>query len=229
MKKLLFFVLGFIAFKSFGQNPELFGTWYLTSYSVDLEEPSYISNIQPPISPFLIIEETLDFSGEAACNPYIGNFGYDSNSNELILNSFDTTLGLCDFEEHNFFEVAYFSYFNVGAGYEFLLYIDNSGNKGLILSIDPGYDLVYQEHPLSVSENILNDLRIYPNPVSDQLFITSEKSTIKTMAVFSTTGQKVLEIEGSSNSIDVSSLSKGIYFLEINSEEGKSVQKFIKK
>jgi hypothetical protein len=73
-----------------------------------------------------------------------------------------------------------------------------------------------------------NEFKIFPNPVFDQLFISSEKLIIKTLSVFSTTGQMILEIEDASNSIDVSSLSKGMYFLEISSSEGKSVQKFIK-
>ncbi len=229
VKKLLFLVLVFTALKSFGQNPELFGIWYLTSYSIDLEEPNYISNIQPPISPFLIIGETLDFSGEAACNPYIGNFSYNSNMDKLVLSNFDTTLSLCDFEDHNIFEVDYFSYFLVPGSYQYYFYSDNSGNRHLVFSISSGSELDYQNQPLSVSKNTLNNFKIYPNPVSDQLFVTSEKFTIESMAIFSMTGQKILQIEGASNSINVSSLSKGMYFLEINSEEGKVVQKFIKK
>ena len=121
---------------------------------------------------------------------------------------------------HFFFEFYYFLYFS------------ENGTQNSNIEISPIDNLQHlyfgngqsgswlefiEAQPLSIGEHDFEKIQIYPNPVSDQLFITSEKSTIKTMAVFSTTGQKVLEIEGSSNSIDVSSLSKGMYFLEINS------------
>ncbi|MBT0607832.1 T9SS type A sorting domain-containing protein [Aequorivita echinoideorum] len=227
MKKFILFALTLCAFEGFAQDPELFGTWYLASYTADMEDPNFISAIQPPVSPYIIIDENLEFLGEGACNSYIGNFAFDSNSNELILNSFDSTLGLCNFEEHNNFEVDYFSYFQVDYSYEFDISEFNSGIMQLVLSFSPGFDLVYQNEPLSISDNFISEFKIYPNPVSDKLFISSKKSLLESLIVYSMTGQKMMEISNENN-IDVSSFPKGMYFLEIISAEGKTIKKFIK-
>lgn len=46
--------------------------------------------------------------------------------------------------------------------------------------------------------------------------------------IFSMSGKKVLEVSNIENSINVSLLSNGIYFLKIISSEGRDFQKFIK-
>ena len=96
---------------------------------------------------------------------------------------------------------------------------------------DPGFELNYQNFPipLSVSDLSLSKFSIYPNPVSDQLFISSKNTVIETISIYSLTGKKVFEGANKTNSIDVSTLSKGMYFVEISSASGKSVKRFIKK
>ncbi|WP_299521691.1 T9SS type A sorting domain-containing protein [Winogradskyella sp.] len=83
--------------------------------------------------------------------------------------------------------------------------------------------------PLSVADEELQNVRLYPNPVSDRLKITSIQP-INNLRIIDMNGRELNAIEVLANnySMDVSSLSKGIYFLEIQSGELKSTQKFIK-
>jgi hypothetical protein len=87
---------------------------------------------------------------------------------------------------------------------------------------------IFKEFPLSTSDYTLSNIKIYPNPVSDQLFISSENTVIERIVVYSIYGKMVLETANENNSIDASTLSKGIYFIEMSSETVKTVKKFIK-
>ncbi len=52
-------------------NPDLFQTWHLTSVMIDDLAPLYIvSEIDPPIQPYVTIEGNLSFSGQGACNTF---------------------------------------------------------------------------------------------------------------------------------------------------------------
>lgn len=66
----------------------------------------------------------------------------------------------------------------------------------------------------------------YPNPVTNgKLYITSEGSSEKQVAIYSLLGQKVLETKTANNAeINVSQLAKGAYILNVT-EDGKSDSK----
>ena len=83
---------------------------------------------------------------------------------------------------------------------------------------------------LSSNNNIdstYNDLVIYPNPVNDKIFIKNNtNSTIKTI-IYSLNG-KELKSDKTLNQIDVSELSKGIYFLKLIRENTTQIIKIAK-
>ena len=81
---------------------------------------------------------------------------------------------------------------------------------------------------LGQDDFLLTQVIIFPSPVTDTLFITSEGITVEKIIVYSISGKQVIEASANENSIDVSNLSEGLYFIEIFSSERKSVQKFIK-
>ena len=59
------------------------------------------------------------------------------------------------------------------------------------------------------------DLKIWPNPVSDVLHLKSEQEAIERIQILDTNGKLVYqeENETTSSSIDLSRISKGIYYL----------------
>jgi uncharacterized delta-60 repeat protein len=69
---------------------------------------------------------------------------------------------------------------------------------------------------------------IYPNPTANTLQLNfAENTEVKTATVLNLNGQKLMEVNGTSN-IDVSELSNGLYFIQVLSNKGIHTQKFIK-
>ncbi|HYV93208.1 MAG TPA: T9SS type A sorting domain-containing protein [Chitinophagales bacterium] len=88
----------------------------------------------------------------------------------------------------------------------------------------------------SVSDFVSADspFELYPNPVSNQLFIQCDDGKISsaTFAIFNMVGQKISETkvtinENTGMAIDVNSLQAGEYFLEISYMDRVEVKKFV--
>jgi hypothetical protein len=230
MKNILLFLFGlFYGVQSFAQdsNPDLFRTWYVTEVQSNFITWDVI-DITPRISPTLVLTETFNFSGEAACNIYTGTLSYDSTTNYFEILSFVRTNNTCNEQTHTNFEAEFFNFFIVG--HSFSPWVDNESNgEQSLYTISPWYPLINGKNTaLGVNEYSASRVTVYPNPVTDRLFITTENAQMIKIEVYSISGKKVFENLKFENSVDVSSLSKGIYFLEIISEEGRDIRKFIK-
>lgn len=75
-------------------------------------------------------------------------------------------------------------------------------------------------------EEIAKQITLYPNPSSSQLYIASAVY-INTIKVFGADGKEI-NANWNKNSVDVSSLTSGIYFIEIQTEQGKITKRFSK-
>ena len=107
--------------------------------------------------------------------------------------------------------------------------LNTDGTKALVITNIDGDQAIYNTEALLATQNYLEPkFNLYPNPVSNQLIIASEGIETEKIKVYSMSGIQVLEASAAANSIDVSNLSEGLYFIEISSSEGKRVQKFIK-
>jgi hypothetical protein len=87
----------------------------------------------------------------------------------------------------------------------------------------------YKQGTASVENNALLGFSMYPNPATNKLNI-SAKETIQNADVFNVLGKKVmsLEINKSSESIDISNLASGIYLIKYNVNDKVGTAKFIK-
>lgn len=75
---------------------------------------------------------------------------------------------------------------------------------------------------LSVNQNSISGLKLYPNPVSNgTLFIETAANAEKTIAFYDVLGKNVLNASTTENAVNVSSLRAGIYVVKIT-EEGKT-------
>ena len=231
MKKILLFLIGlFYGLQSFAQDPDLYQTWYLYHYLIDPSPRVYISEIDPPISPFLTIDASLDFSGQAACNTFTGNFVYDTGGNNLNIESIIKTNDNCGHPDHISFEADFFSerFFTLGNDLSTMINSGSGNEQFLKLFHILLSDLSFSNQVLSISDISENKFKTYPNPVLERLFIVSENTQIENIRIYSINGKQVLDDSNFDNSLDVSGLSEGVYFIEIQSSEGKSIQKFIK-
>lgn len=95
--------------------------------------------------------------------------------------------------------------------------------EGIILNIIP------DSGPLAVHESAHQQpLEVYPNPVSDVLFIKNLPCNRVEYAIFNVLGQKVAT-GSSSGTIFVAGLEKGLYLLQIKGEDYCATTKFVVK
>ena len=79
---------------------------------------------------------------------------------------------------------------------------------------------------MSVEDIIATEFVVYPNPFTDLLQVSSQVK-VDSLKVYNIAGQLVKQNKNV-NSINVSELSKGIYFLEVTAESSRNVKKVIK-
>lgn len=81
---------------------------------------------------------------------------------------------------------------------------------------------------LSNNEFVLQNFNIYPNPTSDILNINLENNLVlEQVTVYNNLGQVVKK--ATENVINVSQFSKGLYFVEVTTNQGKATKKVIVK
>lgn len=77
-------------------------------------------------------------------------------------------------------------------------------------------------------QDALNRISIYPNPFNDILFINvNSVVSVVSIEIFNSLNKRVIYSKNQ-NEIDVKELSRGIYFVKINSDRGVIVKKLIK-
>jgi len=90
----------------------------------------------------------------------------------------------------------------------------------------------YSISNVDIEENQLNKaFNIYPNPTSSSLYLENlSENTVYKYFVCNSNGQLLLtgKLFNNSNTVDVSSLNSGLYFMKIKSDQGISTMKFIK-
>ena len=100
----------------------------------------------------------------------------------------------------------------------------NNSEDQYLLSLDSIY--VGIEHPVNTEElSHVPEVRIFPNPTSQQLNIVTGK-TIQKIEILTIGGQLILSSK--SGTVDVSQLPQGVYFIKICTPVGFAVRKFQK-
>lgn len=90
-------------------------------------------------------------------------------------------------------------------------------------------DFCFGSLPSSISENnINNNITIFPNPVKDQLTITTENEKINSIKIMDVTGKTTKIVTENTTNINVADLAKGLYILQIQTDKGIGTKRFIK-
>lgn len=128
-------------------------------------------------------------------------------------------------------QTAYTYYYNNGTTSIPLLRSGNTQINVALLGVNENITDIelYNGANLSTSttEMIAEKLQIAPNPVADVLHIIGNIQFIRSVTVTDVNGRTILT-ERDSDVIDVSGIQKGVYFAQITTDAGMSVQKFIK-
>lgn len=77
---------------------------------------------------------------------------------------------------------------------------------------------------LSVAQNEIAGLSVYPNPANNVLFIETELNEVKNIAIYDLLGKQVLNTTIASTEVNVSNLNSGLYIVKIT-EAGKTATK----
>ncbi|MBQ5689271.1 MAG: T9SS type A sorting domain-containing protein, partial [Bacteroidales bacterium] len=183
------------------ETREIYNSRYLHEYS---EHPYPVQNLQ------ITDDGNLTISWEA---PEQGNpIGYNVYvNNELVL---ENTTELSYTVENS--EAIY--------GIEVVALYENN-----ITSIGVIEQLIFEDDIKDIETN--NNVNVYPNPVNNILYIATE-TEVEEVVVYDIYGRvqnlRNLETQKLRNSIDLSELKSGIYFVKINTEKGNIVKRIIK-
>lgn len=91
------------------------------------------------------------------------------------------------------------------------------------------FDDIRVDHTmLQVDDVYANNFTIYPNPAQDFLNLQGV-DTVESYTILDMTGKQLGESNANINQIDVSNLSNGVYWLQLQTQNGTVSKKFIKK
>lgn len=110
------------------------------------------------------------------------------------------------------------------------MYCDSIGKNGIIFNKVGGFTInVTSLNTTEIDNNIdLNsEVAIYPNPASNQLTIDTELK-ISEMNIIDIMGKTIVTTKKNTNTLNVTDLSTGIYFIQLITEERIITKKFIK-
>ena len=121
------------------------------------------------------------------------------------------------------------AYTNSTEGEEIFVRMSNAYTGTAITS---SFRIATDEAFLDVNESILSELKVFPNPVIDELFVSNSKSFIESIDVYNILGRTVVsEFESLNNErikVDFSNLPNGIYLLKIDTQKGSVFKRILK-
>jgi hypothetical protein len=108
---------------------------------------------------------------------------------------------------------------------------EGNGRKKLTITSPEGNTAVHGNYILSVKRFDQKKIVMYPNPVKKELHFNFKGFPVEKMSILSLTGASIFEakISHQQNSLDLSFLSPGIYFMKTIYQDGDtSISRFIK-
>ena len=122
-----------------------------------------------------------------------------------------------------------FRYYDMTTGEEVAL------NDEMTFEVNATHGDVMEPYVMTLStmgiDEASSGFNIYPNPVHDKLYIETE-AEVKEVVVYDVYGRvqnlRISETQKLRNSIDVSDLNSGVYFIQIKTEEGNITKRFVK-
>ncbi len=113
---------------------------------------------------------------------------------------------------------------------EYTFSYDSDFVNGYYKLIEVDFDGLESIYTPSFSSCDVDKFEIYPNPVSDELFVNLKKKDNELMYYeIKTVSGKIVSTDEFLNSIDVYNLSKGMYFIKIYTNNSIYTSKFIRK
>lgn len=167
-------------------------------------------------------------------------YEYDILTKTIIVRAYfdENTVGrggreLMEASNGRFFGTSSINYGNPNNGaslYEFIPSADTLISRS-VLSGYAGIGLIelVSNNSASILESeVFRDLSIYPNPTKSILNIDTEGEKIVSVRVFAISGQLVESELNTNNTLDVSNYKNGMYILQVETQKGTAISRFIK-
>lgn len=91
------------------------------------------------------------------------------------------------------------------------------------------YFTKWSQSSVGIGEDLFSEsAQLYPNPTTSQLTIANIQSQVVSVRILDVTGKVVKVEKPNSNTINVSNLINGVYFIQVQTKEGMHHSKFIK-
>jgi hypothetical protein len=217
------------------QDPRLFeNTWYLEKMIIDgveLENPGGTNLV---INIFFYNEPDPDFQiYSPSCNQgYSTDSITYSNTEFSLLDNLiflGDTCGIPVWDEYVDTHAAYYIGIAVPPPYGPFTYSIESVNSYFRLTVEntDGDTAFYNSILLHIPSFEDVEFTLFPNPADTTLFIDTPQEVVQVL-IYSVQGQKVMHMNNPSKEIDVSALDPGMYFVQIETSQGKLVKKLIK-
>lgn len=243
MKKYIILCCVFVHFVSQAQIAPINSSYWLleelvtptTSLTLDVEENLESGNI---IIGTAFTENTFTLFFDS-CNGLIAEPIYDNQNSSFTLSNLEVTL------HHSTDNCNEFAH---GVGVVFLgeFFFDNNSDRWnepfrysfeftpclakLIITNNKGSEAIFSQTTLSGQDFNKPSLSVYPNPATNEIFIDHGFDDIHTIQIFNLQGKLMINKKPSSeNSLQIESLSKGVYILKATTNKGNITQKLIKK
>lgn len=113
----------------------------------------------------------------------------------------------------------------------FQVFTENVPFEVVSIQFDPYFDLISNNNSIILDSTsfTMTDLVLFPNPVTDKLFIQKpENVKILAYSIFNILGEKVQSSDEYEISISMENLGRGIYFISLETSEGNLVRKISK-
>ncbi len=211
--------------------------WYLTK----IEENNQVDNVPifnngltPGDWHFIVLPPTSTEDNanliSSYCSSFIGPVNVTSTDFTFSMGQISLTLNMpCEWMTTG--EIQYFSkYYNFYENYRNDTFTYIIQNNELVITNNAGNKAYYSNIPLSnkTFEKIDKELMVYPNPGTNELSIKlPESEQLNSVKIFNTEGKEVRKVN--STLLNISDLSAGMYYLEININGVNYKRKIIKK
>ena len=155
----------------------------------------------------------------------------NNTANEVVINSISVKDDLAYHAEHDFtlpytlsvgesVEIEIYCNFAVKGEFDSELYITSSLGEQIVPII--------WNCTIGLEENNAIKVELYPNPVKDVVMI--QGNSINEISVYNSIGVLVERIEGEGNEVEINmnNYNTGIYFVQVNTENGTATRKVVK-
>ena len=140
----------------------------------------------------------------------------------------DSTMQILHADPYALYDIDEWEWIDLNAETEFFAIAQGKNAKGEWGEITK---VEFKTTTESVAELDVN-FNVYPNPVNDKLYVETD-AEIEEVIIYDIYGRvqnlRNSETQKLRNSIDVTNLNSGVYFVKVVTEKGETVQRFVKK